>query len=255
MSNSHPEIGVRTQIASTVQFVGDVSDIVVGDDVRIAHGVVIYAGTRIGSGTSIDESAVIGKPESGYAMGAVRDSESRSGAHLGRDVRIRGGAYLYDGVSLGDGVAIGHSTLLRSNVSIGEQSQLAHFISVERGAKLGAYVRSSPHTHLTGEVIVEDRVFFGAGVKTINDSSMHWRTGKPAILKPPTFRQGCAIGSGSTISSGVTIGKWAMVGAHSLVTSDVSEFEVAYGVPARTRGLRDLTGLTLDEAPRGDQVE
>ena len=44
---------------------------------------------------------------------------------------------------------------------------------------------------------------------------------------------GDRIGAGATILSGVTIGKFAIVGAASVVTHDVGDYEVAVGSPAR----------------------
>jgi acetyltransferase-like isoleucine patch superfamily enzyme len=41
------------------------------------------------------------------------------------------------------------------------------------------------------------------------------------------------VGVKATILPGVTIGKMATIGANSLVTSDVPEYAVALGVPAR----------------------
>jgi acetyltransferase-like isoleucine patch superfamily enzyme len=127
---------------------------------------------------------------------------------------------------------------VRSAVRLGAGTQLAHFVSVERGSELGRNVRSSPHTHITGGTVVEDRVFFGAGVKTINDKSMVWRAGTPVVLEAPYFAEGAAIGSGSTIAAGVHVGRWALVGSQSLVLRDVPEGVIVVGVPAKERGHR-----------------
>ena len=47
------------------------------------------------------------------------------------------------------------------------------------------------------------------------------------------FQSNCRIGSHSTILPGVTIGKNSIVGAHSLVTKDIPDNVVAFGVPAK----------------------
>ncbi len=51
--------------------------------------------------------------------------------------------------------------------------------------------------------------------------------------KPIVIKDGAWIGAGATILSGVTIGKFAIVGAASVVTHDVGDYEVAVGSPAR----------------------
>ena len=51
--------------------------------------------------------------------------------------------------------------------------------------------------------------------------------------KPIVIKDGAWIGAGATILSGVTIGKFAIVGAASVVTHDVGDYEVAVESPAR----------------------
>ena len=76
-------------------------------------------------------------------------------------------------------------------------------------------------------VVIEDEVQVGShcsiySVSTIDDSS------SKVLLK-----QNCKIGSHSTILPGVTIGKNSIIGAHSLVNSDIPDNVVAFGVPAK----------------------
>ena len=59
-------------------------------------------------------------------------------------------------------------------------------------------------------------------VSTIDDTS-----GKVLLKK------NCRIGSHSTILPGITIGKNSVVGAHSLVTKDIPDNAIAFGVPAK----------------------
>ena len=56
---------------------------------------------------------------------------------------------------------------------------------------------------------------------------------------PIVIKDGAWIGAGATILSGVTIGKYAIVGAASVVTHDVGDYEVAVGSPARVIKMLD----------------
>ena len=47
------------------------------------------------------------------------------------------------------------------------------------------------------------------------------------------IKKGAWIGAGATIMPGVTVGKYAIVGAASVVTRDVGDYEVVVGSPAR----------------------
>jgi acetyltransferase-like isoleucine patch superfamily enzyme len=51
--------------------------------------------------------------------------------------------------------------------------------------------------------------------------------------KPIVIRKGAWIGAGATILPGVTVGRYAIVGAASVVTRDVGDYEVVVGNPAR----------------------
>ena len=45
-----------------------------------------------------------------------------------------------------------------------------------------------------------------------------------------------SIGSNATIMAGVTVGEFALVGAGAVVTSDVADYAIVVGVPARAIG-------------------
>jgi acetyltransferase-like isoleucine patch superfamily enzyme len=143
---------------------------------------------------------------------------------------------IYAGAKVGAGTVVGHHTLLRSFVTVGEGCQLGHHLMVERASTIGAQVRCSPGSHITSSCVLADRVFLGAGVRTVNDRELIWRDpDRVPELVPPRFDRGARAGSGSVILSGVTVGEKALIGAGSVVTRDIPAGSVAYGVPARVR--------------------
>jgi len=149
---------------------------------------------------------------------------------------------VYADTRIGDESAIGHNTVVRSATRIGAQTQIAHMVSVERACRIGDYVRCSPLTHLTSSIVAEDRVFFGAGVMTINDKGMLWRetSGQEALLQPPHFAFGCRIGTGSVIAAGIHVGRESLIGSNSLVTRDIPAGVVAFGSPAKVVRARHM---------------
>jgi acetyltransferase-like isoleucine patch superfamily enzyme len=183
----------------------------------------------------VEEYALVGKPERGYAIGHVYPGAGASTV-IGAEAAVRSGAVIYAGAEIGDGTVVGHHTLLRSFVTVGEGSQLGHHLTVERASRIGVGVRCSPGSHITSSCVLADRVFLGAGVRTVNDRELIWRDPDRAPeLKPPRFERGARVGSGSVILTAVTIGEEALVGAGSVVTRDIPAGSVAYGVPARVR--------------------
>lgn len=199
-------------------------------------GAIIYGGVALGKNSVVEEQVVLGKPEFGYAVKKIYSGRSYP-SKINPTVIIRAGSVVYSGVEIGRSSTIGHGTLIRSFVKIGENTQLAHNIIVERKSVIGDFVRCSPLTHITSNVVLEDRVFLGAGVITINDKLMVWKESEiKSRLHPPYFEYGAKIGSGSIIAAGVHIGREAFVGSGSMVIKDVPAYAIVYGNPARVKG-------------------
>ena len=83
--------------------------------------------------------------------------------------------------------------------------------------------------HITRGARIEDDVFIGQGVVTLNDTLQDTELRYPVIMK------GARIGGGSLILPGITIGENAFVGAGSVVTRDISSGGFSFGNPARAR--------------------
>jgi len=209
---------------------------VLGARCTIAAFAIVHGGAELDAGVRVEDHVIVGQPERGYA---VRNIYPGAGAPptIGAGAVLRAGAVLYAGVSVGAESVVGHHTLLRSHVRVGQRSQLGHHLTVERAASLGEWVRCSPGSHITSETVIEDDVFLGAGVRTINDNGLIWHPGQPQPpLTPPRFARGCKVGSGSAVLGGVVIGEAALIGAGSVVTRDVPARALAYGNPATVRG-------------------
>jgi acetyltransferase-like isoleucine patch superfamily enzyme len=103
----------------------------------------------------------------------------------------------------------------------------------------GTAVTERLHIWAEESVTIGERVLVAHNVQ-IHDSSH--RSSDPGIAirdqgmcgtRPVEIRDGAWLGANAVILSGVTIGRNAVVGANAVVTSDVPDFAVAVGVPAR----------------------
>jgi acetyltransferase-like isoleucine patch superfamily enzyme len=106
------------------------------------------------------------------------------------------------------------------------------------GLKLGFATDIGAFSYINAKygVEIEDEVQIGSHCSIYSVSTIDNKQGK-VILK-----KNCKIGSHSTVLPNVTIGENSIIGANSLVISDIPDNVVAFGVPAKIiRGINDET--------------
>jgi len=134
---------------------------------------------------------------------------------IGRDTKIWYYANVY-GCTIGKGCTVGSYTEIQNDVVIGNN------------------VTVSSHSFICSLVEIEDDVFIGHGVMTINDlyPPSYKRTGSKKYWKKTLIKKGAVIGSNATIFP-ITIGENAKIGAGAVVTKDVPPNTIVVGNPAR----------------------
>lgn len=149
------------------------------------------------------------------------------GLRVASDVRLGRGVQLFGFVNL-------------YGCEIGDETKVGCFVEIQSGAKVGARCKISSHTFICEGVTLEDGVFVGHGVVFVNDRWPRAVAADGRVLmagdwecQPTLVKKGASIGSGSTILGGLIIGENAMVGAGSVVTSDVPPGMTVAGNPAR----------------------
>jgi len=117
---------------------------------------------------------------------------------------------------------------------IGNNSKIGPYVEVQNNVTIGRNVSISSHSFMCSLVTIEDDVFIGHGVMTINDlhPPSFRRTGNKDGWRKTLIKRGAVIGSNATILP-VTIGKNAEVGAGAVVTRDVPDNCIVAGNPAR----------------------
>ena len=117
---------------------------------------------------------------------------------------------------------------------IGENCNIGSYVEVQDNVKIGNNVTISSHSFICSLVEIEDDVFVGHGVKTINDTNppSKKRTGTNAEWKKTLIKKGAVIGSGAVLFP-VVIGKFAKIGAGAVVITDVPDYAVVVGNPAK----------------------
>jgi acetyltransferase-like isoleucine patch superfamily enzyme len=117
---------------------------------------------------------------------------------------------------------------------IGKNCTIGAYVEIQDDVKIGNNVIVSSHSFLCSLVTIEDDVFIGHGVMTINDlhPPSFRNTGKKDKWRKTLLKKGSMIGSNATLFP-VIIGKNSIVGAGSVVTKDVPDFCVVVGNPAK----------------------
>lgn len=147
-------------------------------------------------------------------------------------------------VKLGTGVKVFQPELVNLyGCTIGAGTKVGAFVEIQKNATVGARCKISSHSFICEGVTIEDEVFVGHGVMFTNDrypravnEDGSLQTESDWEVVPTHVKQRAAIGSNATIVAGVVIGESALVGAGAVVTTDVPDYAIVAGVPARVIG-------------------
>jgi UDP-2-acetamido-3-amino-2,3-dideoxy-glucuronate N-acetyltransferase len=160
-------------------------------------------------------------------------------------------------VSLGRDVKIVQPELVNLyGCTIDAETKIGAFVEIQKNASVGARCKISSHSFICEGVTIEDEVFIGHGVmftndlypRAVNDQGELQTEADWAVVLTRVKRR-ASIGSNATIMAGVTIGESALVGAGAVVTSDVADYAIVAGVPARGIGdVRQHRNQTLRSA-------
>jgi len=134
--------------------------------------------------------------------------------------------------------------------SIGKNTRVWRYVVICKGAVIGDDCNICSHAFIEDDVVVgnrvtiksgvflwdgtriDDNVFIGPNVTFTNDVFPRSKQ-QPNTFCGVTVREGASVGANATLLPGITIGKKAMIGAGSVVTKNVGDYEVVVGNPAR----------------------
>ena len=140
------------------------------------------------------------------------------------------------GVRIGQGCNLGQNVYVDADVQIGNRCRIQNNVSVYKG------------------VVLEDGVFCGPSAVFTNVINPRAFIERKDEFKPTQVGRGATLGANCTILCGCTIGAFAMIGAGAVITSDVPDFALVVGIPARQRGWICACGVGLPDAP-GEKAE
>ena len=187
----------------------------------VEAGVAIGADTVVYPNTHLRGKTIIGRECSIGPNTIISDST------LGDRCEVK--ASVFEGATLENDVDVGPFAHLRKGAYLCSHVHMGNYGEVKNsrlgpGAKMG-------HFSYLGDADVGANVNIGCGTITCNyDGAKKHKT---------VIGEGAFIGSDTMLRAPVTIGKGAVTGAGSVVTHDVPDGAVVYGVPAREKQTND----------------
>lgn len=157
--------------------------------------------------------------------------------------RIHATALVEDGVRIGDGTSVWDNAHLRRGAVVGRDCIIGAKSYLADEVRLGDRVKVNAGVYLCSGVTVEDGVMLSAHVVFTNDRFPRATTPDLAHLRSSAIdehtekalvREGATVGAAAVVGPGVTVGRFAMVGMGAVATSDVPDFHLVAGSPARS---------------------
>lgn len=150
---------------------------------------------------------------------------------------------------IGKGTKIWHFCHIVDGVVLGNNCNIGQNIFIDRGVQIGNGVKIQNNVSLNTGMVVEDYVFCGQSSTFTHIMTPRAHVTRKSKAVPILIKKGATIGANATVISGYRrriIGSYAMVGAGSVVTEDVPDYALVYGVPAKQHGWVCQCGVKLD---------
>ena len=173
--------------------------------------------------------------------------------------RIAPNASVSEVAILAENTTIWDFSKVRENAIIGENTIIGSFVYIDANVRIGANCKVQNSAMIFDPANIHDGVFIGPGVIISNDKNPRAINQNGSLKGGSDWEkcgvevfEGASIGAGSICVAPIKIGKWALVGAGSTVVSDVKNFALVIGTPARQVGWVGKAGFKLNKI--GDEL-
>jgi len=152
------------------------------------------------------------------------------------DYFVHESSYIDEGAEIGSGTKIWHFSHVMTGARIGERCNIGQNVLVSPKVTIGNNVKIQNNVSLYTGVIVEEDAFLGPSMVFTNVINPRSHVNRKNEYQTTLVKKGASIGANATVVCGTTLGRYCFVGAGSVVTHDVPDYALVYGLPARVRG-------------------
>jgi UDP-2-acetamido-3-amino-2,3-dideoxy-glucuronate N-acetyltransferase len=154
-------------------------------------------------------------------------------------------AFIDKPCQIGAKTKIWHYSHVMKGAQIGEKCILGQNVNVGTNVRIGNNVKIQNNVSVYTGLTVEDDAFLGPSCVFTNVYNPRAFIERKHEFKQTLIKRGATIGANATILCGITIGKYAIVGAGAVVKSNVMDYAIVAGVPAKQTGWACKCGTTL----------
>lgn len=200
-------------------------NVVIGNNVKIGLNSIVYPNVTIDDDTIIGSNCIIGEPTIDYY--SSKDSYNFKPVHISNNSIIRSNTVIYEDVNIGNNFQTGHNATIHEKTKIGRNCSVGTSSEIMKSTSIGNYVRIHSNVFIGEESIIEDYVWLFPKVTLTNDTYPPMNN-----LKPVTVKKFAQLAANVIVLPGKIIGENSLVGAGSLVTTNVDKNSLYFGSPA-----------------------
>jgi acetyltransferase-like isoleucine patch superfamily enzyme len=147
--------------------------------------------------------------------------------------------------NIGENTTVWQFSIILENAVIGKGCNINCHVFIENDVFIGDYVTIKSGVQIWDGIRISDNVFIGPNVTFTNNPYPRSKE-YPKEHSSAIIHEGASLGANSTIIGNLTVGKYAMIGAGSILTKNVGDFELWYGNPCVHKGYVSKNGHTFD---------